>query len=320
MPIKLLKKPIKRSEIVLTGIALLSLILFTTDGDFFLLDMVQSFSFQAIKWFLFLAILAFVIKRKLLGSVSLFASLFLAFFHWQILFPPQIKPGNYDLKIAHFNVLFKNDRFEPVVEAARSSDADLLSFQEVNKKWAKVLLDSFQKEYPYFKYVAREDGYGIAFFSKYEVDSFQIRYWVHLPVITGSIVTKNGLVSFLAMHTKSPVTEERYRIRNAQLDSAETYLNSIKGPKLAVGDFNIVPWASEMRKVLDTTGMEKSRTGYMATFPNGYDIVQIPIDYILHCDEMTCTNFKVLNNVSSDHYGISGEYRLNNINRITAKR
>ena len=74
--------------------------------------------------------------------------------------------GNEDFVIAHFNVLMINEDHGSIMTQALNSNADLISFQEVNDRWADELDSALSCKFPYSYIVSRSNNYGIAVFSK----------------------------------------------------------------------------------------------------------------------------------------------------------
>jgi len=56
-----------------------------------------------------------------------------------------------------------------------------------------------------------------------------------------------------------------------------------------------------------------SRKTWAPTFPAWFKFAAIPIDHIFHSQDMLCTNFSTIKTTDSDHYGILGEYYINEL-------
>ena len=208
---------------------------------------------------------------------------------------PEIPDGQVDLKVAHFNVYVYNEHHEEIVRQALATDADLLSFQEVvNAAWSQSLSRGLGKVYPYYHIVPRENPFGMAVFSRYPIEGVEEFEWQQLPNIAGMLRHPGGTVRFVASHTSPPTRPNTYERRNAHLREIAGHLNTFDGPKLALGDFNIVPWSPQIDSFKIRTRMYDSRKGIDATFPAQFLPARVPIDYIFHSEEISCVDFRTL--------------------------
>ncbi|WKN30876.1 endonuclease/exonuclease/phosphatase family protein [Porifericola rhodea] len=213
------------------------------------------------------------------------------------------------IKVAHFNVLGSNRHFKDIIDNSMALNADLLSFQEVDKEWALELMDGLESEYPYFA-ISEHEVHGVAIFSKYPVENLATYHWTGEPTLTGDILFENQRVHFVATHTLSPRSPQRYEKRNQHLSKIAEYVNHIEGPILAIGDFNAVPWSQHIVKIKQNTDLKDSRKSITSTYPSNYSL-GLPIDYIFHSDELSCISFEALEAKGSDHKGVLGEYAFN---------
>jgi len=216
---------------------------------------------------------------------------------------------NTQLRIAHFNVLKYNNNYEATIHAAINTRADFISFQEINGQWSSALTEALCNQYPYFiTYPLESCCYGIGVFSKLPLANTGITYFEDMPNITGSICMDSAEVHFITAHTKTPLTSLSLQKRNDHLRFIGEYLESKKGPKLAVGDFNSVPWDGMIRSLRRKASLKDSRKNAAGTYPASLPLLRIPIDFILYSKEMHCTSFDTIKGTSSDHLGIVGQY------------
>lgn len=297
---------------------ILSLLIKYVPG-FFPLALLRSYAIQfAILALLIGLILLIKQKFKLLFlniiSILVFISIFGNSINYQNETPLLLS----DISIAHFNVLKANKNYKKTIDAAIKSNADFLSFQEVDYKWLNELANSLLETYPYYKAITlNESSYGIAVFSKIKLENVNEIYLGELPNISGDICAKNDTLHFITSHTASPTYYSRFKQRNEHIKDIAEYVNSIHKPVIAIGDYNCVPWDKAMIDFRNETHLADSRKSLCTTFPSNIKIAQIPIDYIFHSDELKCTSFGSIKSTSSDHYGILGKYIFNNKNQIS---
>jgi len=224
---------------------------------------------------------------------------------------PNCIPEEGGLRIAHFNVLKFNDDYKGTIKAAQSTQADFISFQEVNKEWQDALAESLGNTYPYsFSLPLESCCYGIAVFSKHPLTDVESFYSGSLPNIRGNILIDGTSVHFVTAHTSAPTTYSRYLQRNKHLSELATLLEQVTGPRVAIGDFNSVPWDSAITGFKQATLLKDSRKTITPTYPAYLKIASVPLDYIFHSQELTCLGFNSIEGTSSDHLGILGTYSL----------
>ncbi len=293
------------------AMVLLSALFIVFPMNAFPLVLMQSMGAQLLFGYVALSILAVLIKQIPTALSSLVSFIILLLF-----FYPYVKSGHYveskhkGLTVAHYNVLKYNKKYKQTIDSALDVDADFLSFQEVDNGWAKSLKNELTAKYPYSFINPQEDCYGSAVFSKYPLSNVSLKQWGNHKHIVGSLNYKKQKIRFVTMHTVSPIRPYQLKVRNEQLKALASYIKSIEGPKLAIGDFNTVPWDSQIRRVQQQGALTDSRMHYAGTYPSIFPHLRIPIDYIMHSQEFSCSGFRTLKNTASDHHGIVGYYQL----------
>lgn len=282
--------------------------------EYWMLSLVKAMAIQILAAIAFITV-TWCLRKKFKSALAGFISiLMLSSMMLPLLnLEPNCIPENGGLKIAHFNVLKYNENYEATITAARSTGADFLSFQEINKGWQEALTKELAEAYPYFFSLPLETCcHGIAVFSKNPLSEVEEFYSGSLPNIRGNICIDGTSVHFVTSHTSAPTSYQRHKSRNKHILQLASHFGSISGPKVAIGDFNSVPWDSAITGFKKTTLLRDSRKSLTPTYPAYLKIAQIPLDYIFHSEELTCLGFTSIEGTSSDHLGILGTYRLNN--------
>ncbi|WP_224996644.1 endonuclease/exonuclease/phosphatase family protein [Cesiribacter sp. SM1] len=187
------------------------------------------------------------------------------------------------LRLAQVNVLQENRKHELVAQQIMSLDADVLAFQEVNKVWTDTLAELLSEEYPYYSLAPHEKHYGMAIFSRKPLKDVQLNVWAGYPVLSAKIRQGDQETLVLSVHTPSPVTLKRFKARNEELHEIAKFVREADMPTLILGDFNIVPWDSALKPLLQAAGLKDCRSlHYTATWPSPLGRWGIPIDYVLH--------------------------------------
>ncbi len=293
---------------------LFSTIIFIAPPELFVFDLLQSFAFQALGMYTLVALVFLGLRKWTVGIASAGSSLMLlVYLQAHVYSPPEVQTDTYaaDLKVAHFNVFVANRQYKKTLEKVKATDADLLSFQEVHTQWAGFLEKNLATAYPYYHIVPGSGrGEGIAIFSRYPLSGVETIVWENRPNIAGNIEVGDSSIHFLASHTISPVTLQRFHQRKRHLQQITRYLEKQEQPVLAIGDYNIVPWNRNIAKLKKQAQVADSRKGRQATFPSFLGRWGIPIDYIFHSDELNCLNFGTISGTGSDHLGVMGAYQI----------
>lgn len=220
--------------------------------------------------------------------------------------------GSESIKLMQFNVLTNNYRHSSTIESIKSEDPDFISFQEVSPNWATALRDGLSDNYPYFKIIEhREAGQGLAIFSKFPLQDLAYHEWSGTANLSGKMLIGEEEVNFLSLHTRSPMTEGRWKSRNAHIEAAADFVAGQGGEFLVLGDFNTVPWDQQLNKFRDKTRLQDSRNKLTPTFPawGPKYIAQIPIDYIFHSRGISCQSLDSIQ-LTSDHEAVIGEFQI----------
>lgn len=291
---------------------ILSTIVFIRPTESYILTLVKSFIYHFMIVYLIVGIFWIIRRKWALAITAVLASIILS----AHIFPQTISDNpepitQTKIKIAHFNILKFNKNYKKMIDSAIKTDADFISFQEVDNNWAENLVSALENDYPYYQIEAKDENcHGLAVFSKYKLENTEIVYLENVANILGEIEIQDSSITFMTTHTNSPITRTAFYARNRQIDSVARILEKKNNAMLAIGDYNAVPWDSAILQFKEKTGLIDSRKSLTATYPNVLGKLGIPIDYIFHSDKICCTQFNPIYNTSSDHAGIYGEYYI----------
>lgn len=218
-----------------------------------------------------------------------------------------------DFTLAHFNVFYLNKNYEQMTNIILESEADMVSLQEVDKKWAQALENALPKKYPHYqiRVDGKNSGGGMAIFSKIPFVQLDSLRFDDLPYFFGKVKIKDQILSFFVAHTYSPSNFVYYVRRNRQFSAIRDFLSKKESPLVFIGDLNAVGWDNEVLQTEKRLFLQDSRRGFKATFPAFAQNFGIPIDYIFHSPQIICLDFKTIK-TNSDHLGILGKYYFKN--------
>jgi endonuclease/exonuclease/phosphatase (EEP) superfamily protein YafD len=256
-------------------------------------------------------------SATLLGAVMLLNAWPLAPVLW-----PAGDPSPADaprLRLAHFNLHTSNENQAGVIAALRDLDVDLIGVQEINFPW----LDSLRAE-PGWQVVSakpRDDNYGIALLapvgSQITVESPRVfdvtQGQAMVPAIEATLRMGNRSVALLYVHTLPPVNGEYARDRDVQLQAIARWVRQQQGPVVVMGDLNAGPTSASFRRLLRESGLRDSMRGrgYQGSWPEFLPSgLSLPIDHVLHNDQMQTARRHVGGSHGSDHRVVTAELIL----------
>lgn len=296
---------------LLTALLASALIPVVFQGDSWLGVMLTSMLLHLLVGYVVVSVLLFVQKRWLPFTASVVAAIVL--FTMVPRFNserPNLQSDAAILKVAHFNVFKLNERYDSVITAVLTEQPDVVSFQEVTFAWTEQLCSGLKQHYPYQYTLPHTGTRGLAVFSKTRIADNKWTFTEGMPNFSGSLCTAYGDVALLVTHVCNPIYFTEHGRRDRHLNVLATRMRSLEGPGLLIGDFNTVPWDEAFKRLCWKGGVADSRNSLMPTYLNFLPFAQIPIDYILHTDELQCHRFDVITNTGSDHHGIVGVYSM----------
>lgn len=220
------------------------------------------------------------------------------------------------LKLALANVDWLNRAHEPFLRCMERHQPDVIVVQEVNDDWAHAL-HALCATYPFFEVLPREDGSGIAFYSRIPFE--------RLPFASPEGDTRRGLlvrlacargnISLLSIHPRAPIRRGHFELRNEVLTAATTCLHGLPHPKICVGDLNTSLWSPFYQDFAQQTKLINARKGFglLPSWPTfmGFRWLMIPIDHFLVSSDIRVVNMETGERIASDHLPLLVELEIN---------
>jgi len=232
-----------------------------------------------------------------------------------LLFPlfaprPSHAPSGKPLRLMTANVYIGNQNPQPILEAVRLQQPDVLLLMEIDDRWLSSL-DELNSSYPYRKVAIRDEGFaqhgpfGLALFSRYPLSKTQIHRLgtAKTPVIETTLDIGKQPWTLFAAHPYPPVTAACSAARNTLLAELGALAGQIDGPTVVLGDLNITRWSPHFRQLLDVGGLLDSTLGfgYQATWPDVFPAPVIPIDHVLISPDVSVVDRQIGPSIDSDH-------------------
>ena len=191
------------------------------------------------------------------------------------------------------------------------------SFLEYNSIWIKPM-KALDEKYPYKVARPWQQGYGIGLFSKLPIKESSITELTNdqfeVPAIVAQLQLGDQDLRIVGIHTYSPITVSRLKMRNAQLGYISDYVSKTSQPTILMGDFNCTTWSHNLQQLMrKNTAGEISRRGFgllgswnAKTWP-----FQIPIDHAFVSEHIHVHDRSVGNDsAGSDHFPIFTEISI----------
>lgn len=282
--------------------------------SWWVLDLFAGFRHQLAAGLLVCALLAVLAKwHKTAAVMSLLAIANLVLIV-PLFFGPS-RPESSDLRVVSFNVLGSNRRFEEVIDFIRESGADVVVLHEVTGRWEEAVANASETsdEWSYEITETRAGGdlFGSLVLTRpgARVESFGFGLTDPRAV---EIILPDG-VAMLAIHPLSPSNEFRAEQNDYQFQFATDWAVGQSGPAIVVGDFNATPWSYPFRRLMATTDLSNSESGFGLdlSYPaNGNLLLRIPIDHLLHSDDLAVVDRRLGPAMGSDHFPLTVDLAL----------
>ncbi|MDW7692595.1 endonuclease/exonuclease/phosphatase family protein [Flammeovirgaceae bacterium SG7u.111] len=219
--------------------------------------------------------------------------------------PNQAAVAETSFTLLQMNIWSPNQEIEKVLDEIESKDADIVLIQEIDAQW-KLALQPLGGKYPYSKVIAREDKFGIGVYSKLPLEKSEIAYFDslrNLPSIVIHFQVDGRNITLVNTHPCPPKSPQHYQSRNSQMKAITEYLNTQKGSKIIIGDFNNTSFSKNFRSWKKTAGLYDSRKGFglQTSWPSGFYPLRISIDHCLLSNDLITLKREIGNNIGSDH-------------------
>jgi endonuclease/exonuclease/phosphatase (EEP) superfamily protein YafD len=213
------------------------------------------------------------------------------------------------------NVNHKNTAHETFIAFAQKHAPDALMVQEVTEVWSESL-QALRNLYPFSLELPKDRGSGMALYSRYPFEQLTIVLpeGDARPGILARMDIDGASVSLLSLHPRTPIRNNRFKLRNGMLAAAADYLRNLPEPKICVGDLNITPWSPYYRRFVKQTKMTDVRKGFgvLPSWPTFlfFKWLMIPLDHCLVSEDIRVADVKTGGPIGSDHLPLIVELEL----------
>ncbi|GFD82435.1 endonuclease [Tenacibaculum sp. KUL118] len=216
------------------------------------------------------------------------------------------------ISVLSSNVYMPNNDFRKLIEHVRNKQPDFLVTLESNEKWQKGISE-IESEYPYRKFCALENLYGMHLYSKIPFEEATIHFLIEDDVPSMKVKVnyhdQETLLYFLHPKPPSPTENTYAKPRDIELTMVGEEISKKNGPIIVAGDLNDVAWSPTTRKFKKISGLLDPREGrgFYNTFHAKYPLVKWPLDHVFHSTHFALVHIEKLESIGSDHYPLYTE-------------
>ncbi len=217
------------------------------------------------------------------------------------------------IRVATLNVFYRNVNFDGIADLVSRSKADAVILLEVDRQWEREMAIRLP-EYPN-RHLSIIDGRSgklvlsrLPFVERREIPSRSIR--APSPLVT---LEREGVrFQVAAIHTVWPIGAEGYDSRQRDLASLAEAARASKLPFIALGDYNLSPFAPGFADLQKDSGLHNAAdgAGWLPTWPAFLPIAGIQIDHVLVSDRIRATHLQTMHAPGSDHLMLVGDLRI----------
>ena len=216
-----------------------------------------------------------------------------------------------DITAAHFRVPVDTHDRQFLLTRIKQLDPDLLSLQASSLE-ALSAMEQPLKQYGFLyskHHPATADHDGLAVFSHHPFELALPTKAYQDQGITGRIELPDRL-SYPQLQFATAVPGHP-AFSNLSLEFLATYLQGLRVPTLALGDFSCVPWSLGLSHFKQVSAMKDSHRILDAASIGEYvGLSSKPTFHIFHSAHLQCTDFQLIRDEDQKMLGISGTYRL----------
>jgi endonuclease/exonuclease/phosphatase (EEP) superfamily protein YafD len=252
--------------------------------------------------------LYFAIRRNagiaLLAAAMAAANLYVA--SPQLLSWPKLAADRGEtVRLAAANLHRRNRDADSVLRFVYREAPDVLLLTEVTPDWQERL-ESFLRSYPYSVVVPREDGHGIALYSRLPILSSEtLRFeGAVVPSLAARVDVRGRPLLVLGAHPPAPRNPLLYRVRNRIYAGLAARARASEEPVVFLGDLNSTSWGQSFGRLLADGGLRDTSEGrgLQWSWPAGFWPLAIPIDHCLTSPGVSIANRRMGSDIGSDHY------------------
>lgn len=221
-----------------------------------------------------------------------------------------------DLRTLVVNLKKDNTQFDAMAEMIQNYEPDVLLLIEFNQAWVDGL-HPISQTYPHQVNEIRNEGLGMALWSRLPIEDGEIRHLVsdrRASIFATILLSEHKPVRFVGLHPTPPglkdsTGEDRRnsRIRDAELALvAKEVADNPNARWIVAGDFNDVAWSATTELFKELSGLKDPRIGraLLTTYHQNYPLLRYPIDHVFFSEDTRIHRMERVIAPGSDHFAV----------------
>lgn len=193
--------------------------------------------------------------------------------------------GGTKITVLTVNVNSDTHEYARLLDVIANEDPDLIFVQEFSREWATAL-EAIHDEYPHRIVLARNDYFGLGFYSRYPIENAISNDPVQsdVPISRGDVLIDGRRVHVVNAHLAPPEGTWLTILRYKQFAWLTEYLEAHDGPVVVAGDLNCTMWSPLYQDLVRRGRLSNARQGHgvlASWYPLPGSLNVIPIDHIL---------------------------------------
>jgi endonuclease/exonuclease/phosphatase (EEP) superfamily protein YafD len=162
------------------------------------------------------------------------------------------------LRVATFNLLYRNDRIDGAAEFLTEANADVVVLQEATRPHLLELRERLKAVYPY-----GVGEFGLVILSKHpikadgRVDRPGYPEWIRLLARWVEIEVKGTPIEVVGAHVARPFYPA---LQHQDIATLTQFMENRKLPLVVAGDFNMTPWTDQLQRFTQATRLGRYNT------------------------------------------------------------
>ncbi|MCB0317784.1 MAG: endonuclease/exonuclease/phosphatase family protein [Bdellovibrionales bacterium] len=210
--------------------------------------------------------------------------------------------------LARFKIFYVNlelgNNSKKILESVKAENPDIVALLEPNASQLNEL--DFKSKYPYSIQKPLDNKFGLALYSKFKFTAEPtFSLGSDLPgVIIVPVRFRGKEVRLVLVHAIPPLNNEAYYQDRILFRRLATYIKNQTGNILIMGDFNGTVYSYFYQILKEGANLQdaKVRSGFAKTWKARSPFLHLIIDHVLYAGDLKLLNFKVGQDIDSDHY------------------
>lgn len=213
----------------------------------------------------------------------------------------EAQAGKVPLTIATFNIWDGNRQRDAIVAEVLRLDADVIAIVETGRQ-GPALAAQLHTKYPYQADCFDNPLCDLAILSRHPLAARQSRVsWAGPSAVLAQLGPELGNLTIVAVHT---LRFPHSRAQLHQIQALGTWLETIPGERVVMGDFNATPFSRMLQTFSEATGL--TRLTELPSWPSWVELPQAAIDHIFVSAGLNLLRGESIGNpAGSDHYPVA---------------